>query len=92
MQRFGVPILPMFTIRTGLDRHKVIFKPPIYPDSFFEQNGVHSGEHKRIRDDVSRSEVIVQVVREYTKLLESVVREYPEQYFWFHRRWKTKKK
>jgi KDO2-lipid IV(A) lauroyltransferase len=26
----------------------------------------------------------------YTSLLEEYVRRYPEQYFWFHRRWKTK--
>jgi Kdo2-lipid IVA lauroyltransferase/acyltransferase len=27
----------------------------------------------------------------FTKIVEEVVREYPEQWFWFHQRWKTKK-
>jgi KDO2-lipid IV(A) lauroyltransferase len=26
----------------------------------------------------------------FTKIIEEVVREYPEQWFWFHQRWKTK--
>ena len=26
----------------------------------------------------------------FTKIIEEVIREYPEQYFWFHQRWKTK--
>jgi Kdo2-lipid IVA lauroyltransferase/acyltransferase len=27
----------------------------------------------------------------FTKIVEEIVREYPEQWFWFHQRWKTKK-
>lgn len=27
----------------------------------------------------------------FTKIIEDIVREYPEQWFWFHQRWKTKK-
>ncbi len=26
----------------------------------------------------------------YSKVIESVVRKYPDQYFWIHNRWKTK--
>jgi len=26
----------------------------------------------------------------YTRLLEDIIKKHPEQYFWFHRRWKTK--
>lgn len=26
----------------------------------------------------------------FTKIIEEVIREYPDQYFWFHQRWKTK--
>ena len=26
----------------------------------------------------------------YTSLLENIIKKYPDQYFWFHRRWKTK--
>jgi KDO2-lipid IV(A) lauroyltransferase len=30
------------------------------------------------------------ITQTYTKILEDFIRKYPEQYFWFHRRWKTK--
>ena len=33
------------------------------------------------------NEAIEEINRRYTKLLEEVVREYPHQYFWFHRKW-----
>ena len=32
---------------------------------------------------------IKQITQAYTSILEKHIREYPEQYFWFHRRWKT---
>jgi len=33
---------------------------------------------------------IESITQSYTSLLENNVRRFPEQYFWFHRRWKTK--
>lgn len=30
------------------------------------------------------------VMREYARHLEDVIREFPDRYFWFHRRWKTR--
>ncbi len=33
---------------------------------------------------------ITQITQNFTSLLEQAIREHPEQYFWFHRRWKTK--
>ena len=32
---------------------------------------------------------IESITQAYTKILEDYIRKYPEQYFWFHRRWKT---
>ena len=32
-------------------------------------------------------DAIVEINQRFTKALEKTVREYPEQYFWFHRRW-----
>lgn len=32
------------------------------------------------------------ITQSFTSLLEKQVRKYPEQYFWFHRRWKTRPK
>ena len=33
---------------------------------------------------------IIQTTQEYTKVLESVIREYPSQWLWMHDRWKSK--
>ena len=38
---------------------------------------------------MSQTEKITQA---YTRILEKYVQNYPEQYFWFHQRWKTKPK
>ncbi len=37
-----------------------------------------------------RDAEVLRLTREHTKILEECVRRYPEQYFWAHRRWKTK--
>lgn len=79
MQRFKKPILPCFSVRTHNGLHKIIFKSPILP---IMKNG----------DYPTDDDTIQQIVQQYTHVLESVIREYPEQYFWFHRRWKTKPK
>ncbi len=39
-----------------------------------------------------RDEEIFNITQKLTKSLESVIREYPGQWFWVHRRWKTKPK
>jgi KDO2-lipid IV(A) lauroyltransferase len=38
----------------------------------------------------SRSERITRICRFYTEAVETVVRQYPEQWLWMHRRWKTR--
>ncbi len=35
---------------------------------------------------------IESITQAYTTILEKYIRRYPEQYFWFHRRWKTQNK
>jgi KDO2-lipid IV(A) lauroyltransferase len=42
-----------------------------------------------IRTDDYEADLIVNTQR-FTKIIEEVIREYPEQWFWFHQRWKTK--
>ena len=33
---------------------------------------------------------ITLITQNYTTMLEKIIKEHPEQYFWFHRRWKTR--
>ena len=40
--------------------------------------------------DDYQADLVVNTQR-FTKIVEDVVREYPDQWFWFHQRWKTKK-
>jgi KDO2-lipid IV(A) lauroyltransferase len=39
---------------------------------------------------IAPDSTIESITQSYTSLLEEYVRRFPEQYFWFHRRWKTK--
>lgn len=47
--------------------------------------------HEPLRADRTRPirEEILRLTAEHTALLEREIRQAPEQYFWFHRRWKT---
>jgi KDO2-lipid IV(A) lauroyltransferase len=37
-----------------------------------------------------KSNSVQDITQAYTTIIEKMVIKYPEQYFWFHRRWKTK--
>ena len=39
--------------------------------------------------EVVGGDTIQSLTQRYTSVLEEIIREYPEQYFWMHRRWKT---
>ena len=47
-------------------------------------------ERVDVRRDVPVEEAIVDLTQRYTSLLEQRIKEAPEQYFWQHRRWKTR--
>ena len=36
-----------------------------------------------------KKETVESITQDYTNILENYINEYPEQYFWFHNRWKT---
>ena len=68
-----------FHLETGSD----IF----FISCYIEQNGKHK---LQIQPVVPEGESTVKsITQAFTTLLEKKVREFPEQYFWFHRRWKT---
>jgi len=81
------PSLAILALRTGL---------PVYP-SFLIRKG--PGFHKFVVDqsvelDISgdmKRDVEVNTAK-FTKIIESYVRQYPENWLWMHRRWKTQKK
>jgi KDO2-lipid IV(A) lauroyltransferase len=71
--RKGCPIVPIFMIREGTDRHRAVAEPPIWPDP-----------------SLKGREAVRDLTQRYTMVLETYVRAHPGQYFWMHRRWKTK--
>jgi KDO2-lipid IV(A) lauroyltransferase len=73
--RTGAPVLPVFMIRNGYQKHHLLIKKPLQL--------VDTGDVKK---DV---EVNVQMINH---TLESMIRQYPDQWFWVHRRWERKKR
>jgi len=59
---------------------------------FDEKEKVYRGKIKKINfiPTGNIKEDIKNLVQAYTKEIEKVVKEHPEQYFWVHKRWKTR--
>lgn len=70
-QRTGAPIVPIFHVRTGVSRHKVIIRPPVHIPCDASPEDLH------------------RYLQDLTGILEELVRKYPDQWFWIHRRWKS---
>ncbi len=70
-----LPVLPAFCVRLpDKERH---LKLIIYPPLWPDSTADREEEVKRI-------------TQHHTRALEEVIRRYPEDYFWLHRRWKSK--
>lgn len=72
--RSGAAVLPVFLVRDG-------------------QGGYESHVGKMLTPEEltgSRDDKIRQVAQFYTQQVEDYVRKYPEQWFWMHKRWKTR--
>lgn len=72
--RMNAVVWPSFILRTGKGRYALSLGAPI-------DTGALTGEV----DDKVRT-----VAEHYTKAVEEHVRQYPEQWFWMHKRWKTR--
>jgi KDO2-lipid IV(A) lauroyltransferase len=73
--RTGAPVLPVFMIRNGYPRHRLLIKEPLQL--------VDTGN---IKKDVETNTQLM------NHALESMIRQYPDQWFWVHRRWGRKKR
>ncbi len=74
-QRSGAPVVPVQFWRDADDIHHHI---RFLPEMKWEEQG----------DD--RDENILYNTQLYTKKLETLIREHPEQWLWMHRRWRTR--
>ena len=72
--RTGAPVVPVFMIRNGFEKHRLLIKEPL--------ELVETGDMKK---DVEANTQL------FTHTLESMIRQYPDQWFWVHRRWERKK-
>lgn len=75
--KLNVPLLPVFSVRSRDARRTLRL---VFAPAI------------RANPLLPREEEVVRVTTEHVKALESVIRAYPENYFWVHRRWKTKPK
>jgi Kdo2-lipid IVA lauroyltransferase/acyltransferase len=73
--RTGAPILPVFMVRNGYQKHRLLIKEPLQL--------IDTGDIKR---DVEAN------TQQINHVLESMIRQYPDQWFWVHRRWERKKR
>ena len=71
-QRSGAPVVPMYTLRTGLDEHRIVIEPAIDPGP---------GRAPSRHDVIARTTA-------FNRWLERVIRAHPEQWLWAHRRFR----
>jgi KDO2-lipid IV(A) lauroyltransferase len=72
--RTGAPVVPVFLVREGRSAQHVVHLPPFL---YAERTG-------NLEADVVRN------TERFSLVFEDMVRRYPEQWLWVHRRWKTR--
>jgi len=72
--RTGAPIFPGFLVRRGKGRYHLHVPPPLYPEDY-------PGPFELARRALAR---------DYSDLIASYIRRYPDHWLWTHRRWKTR--
>jgi len=71
-RRYGCPVIPIFCVREQPDQDLVVIIEPPLP-------------LKKTNDTQSDIKENTQIM---THAIEKIIRAYPEQWFWFHKRWK----
>ena len=74
--RFGITIHPTFMVKTGFRKYRMIIGDPVP----WTDNG------KPLEEQVAA------LTRIHQQILEDVIREYPDQWFWMHNRWNLSEK
>jgi len=70
----GAPIVPLFMVREGPYRHRMIIEEPL-------ETGQKTGDE---------AETIMAITVKINGIIEKYILKYPEQWWWFHDRWKTR--
>ncbi len=73
-QATGAPLLPGLVVRRPGGRHEIVINGPVRVDG----------------GDIPEEERVRLLTQGYTDVFADFIRRYPEQYFWMHRRWKTR--
>jgi KDO2-lipid IV(A) lauroyltransferase len=76
------PIVFLVAVRQPRGRHAVIAELLSFD---FSTNGL------RQNGEADEEQQLRRITEAWTKVLEKYIRQYPDHWFWMHRRWKTKK-
>ena len=79
--------IPSSTPSGAANYNKTMGSPLIFFSAVKTANGYEANFEKIDTNNKS----IEDIVQKYTFMLEQEIKKYPEQYFWVHKRWKTKK-
>ncbi|MDD2450461.1 MAG: lysophospholipid acyltransferase family protein [Sulfurovum sp.] len=72
-QKLDPRIIPFFAARVGEGKYKIIMRDPV---------------EYRAEEESDEAKKVEKMTAEYNKVMESVIREYPSQWFWMHNRWR----
>lgn len=87
---FGVPASTMSAVATLAARTQ---SPVVAALPYRAEEGTHVLKmHPAIpwEEQATREETIVHMTQRYTQVVERAIREHPAQWFWTHKRWKTR--
>ncbi len=73
-QHAGVPVVPVFLRRCGASQQHVL---EVYPPIAWQLSTDHDAD-------------LIENTRRCSAVIEDIIRQYPEQWIWFHKRWKTR--
>lgn len=68
------PVVPLYTYRDSQGKTHIVCEPPL---------------DLGLPENLSKQEQLVALTQKFNDKIEELVRRYPRQWFWVHRRWKT---